>query len=133
MLIGFARTTAEVLKHRCRKELGFTDDQVEAIRTIHSLCLNEIPDPKPKLFGSAQQKQFRMLINIPVSEWPKADEFDAEEFADLDEFGASLVDRKLKLIQRARTTFSHGDSWASIEHYYDNHDEQEYNLSLIHI
>ena len=127
LLIGFARTTAEVLKNRCRKELGFTDDQVEAIRTIHSLCLNEFPAPKPKLFGSTQQKQFRMLINIPVSEWPKADEFDAEEFADIDEFGASLVDKKLQLIQRARTTFSHGDSWKSIEHYYDHHDEQEYN------
>ena len=68
-----------------------------------------------------------MLINIPVSEWEKADEFDAEEFADVEELGSSLVDKKLKLIQRARTTFSHGDSWKSIEHYYDNHDEQEYN------
>ena len=127
MLVGFARTTAEVLKQRCHKELGLTEDQVKAIRTIHALCLNEFPAPKPKLFGSAQQKQFRMLINIPVSEWPKADEFDAEEFADVEELGSSLVDKKLKLIQRARTTFSDGDTWKSIEHYYDNHDEQEYN------
>ena len=68
MLIGFARTTAEVLKQRCHKELGLTEDQVKAIRTIHALCFNEFPAPKPKLFGKAQQKQFRMLINIPVSE-----------------------------------------------------------------
>ena len=127
LLVGFARTTAIVLKERCEKELGLTPEQVKAIRTIHSLCLHEFPEPKPKLFGKPQQKQFRMLINIPVSEWPKANEFDAEEFADVEELGSSLVDKKLKLIQRARTTFSHGDSWKSIEHYYDNHDEQEYN------
>jgi len=127
LLIGFARTTAEVLKQRCQKELGFTEEQVEAIRTIHSLCFNEFPAPKPKLFGKSQKKQFRMLINIPTSEWPKADEFDAEEFADIDEFGSSLVDKKLRLIQRARTTFSHEDTWKSIEHYYNHHDEQEFN------
>jgi len=127
LLVGFARTTATVLKERCHKELGLTKDQVKAIRTIHALCWNEFPAPKPKLIGSTQLKQFRMLINIPVSEWPKADEFDAEEFADVEELGSSLVDKKLKLFQRARTTFSHGDTWKSIEHYYDHHDEQEYN------
>jgi len=31
LLVGFARTTATVLKERCHKELGLTKDQVKAI------------------------------------------------------------------------------------------------------
>ena len=127
LLIGFARTTAAVLKERCQKEFGFKKEQIKAIRTIHSLCFKEFPEPKPKLLGDEQEEQFKKLVNLPVSQWPKANEFDAKEFSKGEEFGASLIEKKLKLIQRARTTFAHGDTWKSIEHYFDNHDQQEYN------
>ena len=37
LMIGFARATAETLKNRCITQLGFSTEDVKAIRTIHEI------------------------------------------------------------------------------------------------
>ena len=37
-LVGYARATATTLQDRCKKEFDFEEEDLESIRTIHSLC-----------------------------------------------------------------------------------------------
>ncbi len=38
LLVGYSRATAQNLKDRCKKDLNFTDDELEPITTFQAMC-----------------------------------------------------------------------------------------------
>ena len=133
LMIGFARATAETLKNRCIKQLGFSTEDVKSIRTIHARCWEEVAKDEHKyyLLKPENMRYFQKLINLPYKDWVKIKDFEKGDFAE-DEIGsvsdidsAKLI-KHLNIIQRGRSMSKYEDSWESVLYYYNNHDELEF-------
>ena len=136
LMIGFAKATAETLKSRCIKQLNFSKDDTEAIKTIHAKCWEEVgkDDKTYSILTPDNQRYFLDLINLPQRDWVKIKDFKEQKFGNFeeDEFGSvSDIDsakmrNHFNLIQRGRSMSKYGDSWESVEDYYNNHNELEF-------
>ena len=58
LLVGYSRATAQNLKDRCKKDLNFTDDELEPIKTLHAMCKNALPKPEPSLLSRTDKEFF---------------------------------------------------------------------------
>ena len=133
LMIGFARATIQTLQVRCRTQLGFGDEDVKTIRTIHSRCWEEVSKGDKKYWHLTPQnmKIFKNQINTPFKDWVKIKDFEKGDF-ETDEIGSpSDIDglkiyNHLQIIQRGRSMSKYGDSWESVLYYYNNHDELGY-------
>ena len=79
-MIGFARATIQTLQVRCRTQLGFGDEDVKAIRTIHSRCWEEVSKGEKKYWHLTPQnmKIFKNQINTPYKDWVKIKDFERQ-------------------------------------------------------
>jgi DNA helicase-2/ATP-dependent DNA helicase PcrA len=96
-LVAFARATVVHLKERCKDKLNFSDDQQEAIKTIHSYCRERLQDWD--VFTANHKREFKKKIKIDPENWAKIntnldDTEDKEEFA----VWTEEEDKKLGLI-----------------------------------
>ena len=133
LMIGFAKATAETLKNRCIKKLGFSDEDVKTIRTIHARCWEEVAKDEIKyyLLKPENMKYFQSLINTPYKDWVKIKEiekgsFEKDEIGSVSDIDSAKIIKHLNIIQRGRSMSKYGDSWESVVDYYNNHDELEF-------
>ncbi len=138
-LVGYARATAATLKERCKNELNFNEEELETIRTLHALCKNALPKPHPQLITKSDKDFLNKILNWPKSEWITKQEYkeqirkeDDEEEGDQGDEDKKLLTKKLELISRGLNNFSHGDSWLSVKHYFQE-EQEDYTYNNIHL
>ena len=61
LLVGYSRATAQNLRDRCKKDLNFTDDELEPIKTLHAMCKKALPKPEPIVTGKPTSKITSLL------------------------------------------------------------------------
>ena len=67
-LVGYARATATTLQLRCKDEFNFKEEELDSIRTLHSLCKNALPK-ELQLLTNSDKKYLNRILNWPRSEW----------------------------------------------------------------
>jgi len=140
-LVGYARATATTLQIRCKDEFNFREEELDSIRTIHSLCKEALPR-ELQLLTSSDKKYLNKILNWPKSDWltreqykkqireedDPEDEDDNEERKKLEKERRKFLENKLDLITKGRNTFFHGNSWLSVKHYFEEIQENyQYN------
>jgi len=140
-LVGYARATATTLQIRCKDEFNFREEELDSIRTIHSLCKEALPR-ELQLLTSSDKKYLNKILNWPKSDWltreqykkqireedEPEDEDDNEERKKLEKERRKFLENKLDLITKGRNTFFHGNSWLSVKHYFEEIQENyQYN------
>ena len=142
-LVGYARATATTLQDRCKKEFDFEEEDLDSIRTIHALCKHALP-PELKLVTNSDKKYLNKILNLPRSQWSTREqykqqireeddlEFDDEERKKLEKDRRKFLENKLDLINKGRSTFSHGNSWLSVKHYFQEVQE-DYKFNNIQL
>ena len=129
-LVGYARATATTLQIRCKDEFNFKEEELESIRTLHSLCKNALPK-ELQLLTSSDKKHLNRILNWPQSEWVTRElykkqirkeddpEEDDEEKKEEERKRREFLENKLDLITKGRSTFSHENSWLSVKYYFE--------------
>ena len=142
-LVGYARATAITLQDRCQKEFNFNEDELESIRTIHSLCKNVLPKYL-KLLSSSDTKYFNRVLNMPKSEWISKEEYetlkrqeddpeeDNDEKKEEERAERKFLYNKLDLINKGISTYAKESPWLSIKYYFENLQEN-YQFNNIHL
>jgi len=144
-LVGYARATATTLQDRCKNEFNFKKEELDSIRTIHSLCKEALPK-ELQLLTSSDKKYLNKILNWPRSEWvtreqykkqirkedDPEDEDDNEEIKKLEKERRKFLENKIDLIDKGRSTFSHGNSWLSVENYFQKVQE-DYKFNNIQL
>ena len=142
-LVGYARATATTLQIRCRKEFGFEEDDLGSIRTLHALCKDKLPKDL-QLITNADKKYLNKILNWPKSEWLSKQNYeklkrqeddpedDNDEKKENERERRKFLENKLDLINKGRNTFSHGNSWLSVKHYFQEIQE-DYIFNNIHL
>jgi superfamily I DNA/RNA helicase len=142
-LVGYARATATTLQIRCKNEFDFEDEDLDSIRTIHSLCKNVLPK-ELQLLTVSDKKYLNKVLNWPKSEWLSKEDYqrlkrqeddpedDNEEKKEEEKLRRKFLENKLDLISKGLNTFSHGNSWPSIKYYFEELQEN-YQYNNIHL
>ena len=144
-LVGYARATATTLQLRCKNEFNFEEEDLESIRTIHSLCKDTLPK-ELQLLTNSDKKYLNKILNWPKSEWCTREQYkqqirkeddpenedDDEERKKLEKERRKFLENKLDLITKGRNTFSHGNSWLSVKHYFQEVQE-DYKFNNIQL
>ena len=142
-LVGYARATAITLQDRCQKEFNFNEDELDSIRTIHSLCKKALPKHLQLLSGS-DTKYFNRVLNMPKSEWISKEQYetlkrqeddpedDNDEKKEEERAERKFLHNKLDLINKGISTYSHESPWLSIKYYFENLQEN-YQFNNIHL
>jgi DNA helicase-2/ATP-dependent DNA helicase PcrA len=138
-LVGYARATASTLQIRCKDEFNFKEEELDSIRTIHSLCKNALPK-ELQLFTVSDEKYLNRVLNWPKSDWVTREQYkkeirkeddpedDNEEKKEEERKRRKFLRNKLDLITKGRNTFSHGNSWLSVKHYFEEiQEDYQYN------
>ena len=60
-LVGYARATATTLQDRCKNEFNFKKEELDSIRTIHSLCKEALPK-ELQLLTSSDKKYLNKIL-----------------------------------------------------------------------
>ena len=126
LLVGYSRATAQNLKDRCKKDLNFTDEELEPIQTLHALCKRALPKPEPTLLSKKDKDNFYKAINLPKSQWWAKEDYkkiDDEMDDDEDDLDQTILKKKLDLINKGRSYYSNGDTWESVRYYFDEKQE----------
>ena len=125
LLVGYSRATAQNLKERCKKDLNFTDEELEPIQTLHAMCKHALPKPEPTLFSKNDKENFYRAINVPKSEWWPKDRYKKieDEMDDDEEEDHTILKKKLELINKGRSYYHAGYTWESIRYYFDEKQE----------
>ena len=124
LLVGYSRATAQNLRDRCKKDLNFTEEELEPIKTLHALCKNALPKPEPSLFSKADKMFFNRCLNLPVRSWVTREQYQKkikreDEPEEDEDFDGSILKKKLDLINKGRSYFKSKDTWESVRYYYD--------------
>ena len=142
-LVGYARATATTLQIRCKDEFNFKEEELDSIRTLHSLCKNALPK-ELQLLTNSDKKYLNRILNWPQSEWVTREQYkkqireeddpedDDEEKKEEERKRRKFLENKLDLITKGRSTFSHGNSWSSVKNYFEKVQE-DYNFNNIHL
>ena len=142
-LVGYARATATTLQLRCKDEFNFKEEELDSIRTLHSLCKNALPK-ELQLLTNSDKKYLNRILNWPQSEWVTREQYkkqireeddpedDDEEKKEEERKRRKFLENKLDLITKGRSTFSHGNSWSSVKNYFEKVQE-DYNFNNIHL
>jgi len=138
-LVGYARATASTLQMRCEKEFDFKPEDLDSIRTLHSLCKNALPKGL-KLLTNSDKKYLNKILNRPRSEWLSREQYkqqirkeddpedEDEERKENERERRKFLENKLDLIGKGLNTCSHGYSWSSVKHYFQEVQENyQYN------
>ena len=144
-LVGYARATATTLQLRCKNEFNFEEEELDSIRTIHSLCKETLPK-EFQLLTNSDKKYLNKILNWPRSQWSTREQYkqqirkeddpenedDDEERKKLEKERRKFLENKLDLINKGRNTFSHGNSWLSVKHYFQEIQE-DYKFNNIQL
>ena len=144
-LVGYARATATTLQLRCKNEFNFEEEELDSIRTIHSLCKETLPK-EFQLLTNSDKKYLNKILNWPKSQWSTREQYkqqirkeddpenedDDEERKKLEKERRKFLENKLDLINKGRSTFSHGNSWLSVKHYFQEIQE-DYKFNNIQL
>jgi len=142
-LVGYARATATTLKIRCKDEFNFKEEELDSIRTLHSLCKNALPK-ELQLLTNSDKKYLNRILNWPQSEWVTREQYkkqireeddpedDDEEKKEEERKRREFLENKLDLITKGRSTFSHGNSWLSVKNYFEEVQE-DYKFNNIQL
>ena len=144
-LVGYARATATTLQLRCKNEFNFEEEELDSIRTIHSLCKETLPK-EFQLLTNSDKKYLNKILNWPRSQWSTREQYkqqirkeddpenedDDEERKKLEKERRKFLENKLDLINKGRSTFSHGNSWLSVKHYFQEIQE-DYKFNNIQL
>jgi len=142
-LVGYARATATTLQIRCKDDFNFKEEELDSIRTLHSLCKDALPK-ELQLLSNADKKYLNRILNWPRSEWVTREQYkkqirkeddpedDDEEKKEEERERRKFLENKLDLITKGRNTFFHGDSWRSVKHYFEVIQE-DYNFNNIQL
>ena len=144
-LVGYARATATTLQLRCKNEFNFEEEELDSIRTIHSLCKETLPK-EFQLLTNSDKKYLNKILNWPRSQWSTREQYkqqirkeddpenedDDEERKKLEKERRKFLENKLDLINKGRSTFSHGNSWLSVKHYFQEVQE-DYKFNNIQL
>ena len=100
--MGYSRATAQNLRDRCKKDLNFTEEELEPIKTLHALCKNALPKPEPSLFSKADKMFFNRCLNLPVRSWVTREQYQKkikreDEPEEDEDFDGSILKKKLDL------------------------------------
>ena len=143
--MGYARATATTLQLRCKNEFNFEEEELDSIRTIHSLCKETLPK-EFQLLTNSDKKYLNKILNWPRSQWSTREQYkqqirkeddpenedDDEERKKLEKERRKFLENKLDLINKGRNTFSHGNSWLSVKHYFQEIQE-DYKFNNIQL
>ena len=144
-LVGYARATATTLQDRCKNEFNFKEEELESIRTIHSLCKNALPK-ELQLLTSSDKKYLNRILNWPKSDWATLEQYrqqirkeddpeddnDDEERKQDERERRKFLENKLEVIGKGLNTCTYGNSWRSIKHYFEELQEN-YQYNNIHL
>ena len=144
-LVGYARATATTLQLRCKNEFKFEEEELDSIRTIHSLCKETLPK-ELQLLTNSDKKYLNKILNWPRSQWSTREQYkqqirkeddpeneeDDEERKKEEKERRKFLENKLDLINKGRSTFSHGNSWLSVKHYFQEVQE-DYKFNNIQL
>ena len=142
-LVGYARATATTLQIRCKDEFNFKEEELDSIRTLHSLSKDALPK-ELQLLSNADKKYLNRILNFPKSDWVTREQYkkqikkeddpedDDEEKKEEERERRKFLENKLDLITKGRSTFFHGDSWLSVKHYFEEIQE-DYNFNNIQL
>ena len=144
-LVGYARATATTLQLRCKNEFNFEEEELDSIRTIHSLCKETLPK-ELQLLTNSDKKYLNKILNWPRSQWSTREQYkqqirkeddpeneeDDEERKKEEKERRKFLENKLDLINKGRSTFSHGNSWLSVKHYFQEVQE-DYKFNNIQL
>ena len=137
--MGYARATATTLQLRCKDEFDFEEEDLDSIRTLHSLGKDALPK-ELQLITSSDKKYLNRILNWPKSEWASREKYkeqirkeddpeeDDEEKKNEEMKRRKFFENKLDLIGKGLNTCFYGYCWASIKHYFEEVQENyKYN------
>jgi DNA helicase-2/ATP-dependent DNA helicase PcrA len=141
-LVGYARATATTLQLRCKNEFGFEEEDLDSIRTLHALCKRALPK-ELQLLTTSDETYLNKVLNWPKSDWLTREQYkqhrkeddpeeDDDEKKEKERERRKFLTNKLDLIRKGLNTCSHGNSWLSIKHYFQELQEN-YQYNNIHL
>ena len=144
-LVGYARATATTLQLRCKNEFAFEDEELDSIRTLHSLCKKVLPN-ELQLLTTSDKKYLNRILNWPKSDWATREQYkqqirkeddpeednDDEERKKEEKERRKFLENKLDIIGKGLNTCRYGNSWRSIKYYFEELQEN-YQYNNIHL